>query len=239
MLRTLEKRACQSPPHDLALTISWSHLNDLLHKLSSLQEATSLEQPLHPQPEAGYSAPFFQCNLCDFCTADVSAFRRHCTRQHGLAMHRTRYNLINESMVNGLPTCKHCLKEFTTWRSFYIHIERGCQAILAGPALCTDWHPQGPALGSLCMTQPQPEMAAVRGLRLISAEELWNLKQQAFGSRLLQIVQDRAWELIAACHEACQYLSKRCIICSFQFSRCQELHQHYRQQHADLWEFAP
>ena len=87
------------------------------------------------------------------------------------------------------------------------------------------------------MTQAAP--AAARGMRMITLTELQNLQQQAFGPRLLQLIRDRQWEQVADHQDMCRYLSRRCIICTFQFSRCQELHQHYRSQHADLWEFAP
>ena len=55
----------------------------------------------------------------------------------------------------------------------------------------------------------------------------------------MHIIQHRLWERLEHEHDACHFLGRRCIICSFQFSRCQELHQHYRLQHPELWEYAP
>jgi len=81
--------------------------------------------------------------------------------------------------------------------------------------------------------------AAARGLRLITTDELHNLRQQPFGLRLLQLVQDREWDRLARDQEACRYLASKCIICGYQFTRRQELHQHFRLQHPELWEYAP
>ena len=74
---------------------------------------------------------------------------------------------------------------------------------------------------------------------MITEAEQRHLKQLPFGIRLLQVVQDRAWEKVPDDREACDYMKSRCIICSLHFSRCQELQQHYRLQHAELWEHAP
>ena len=126
-----------------------------------------------------------------------------------------------------------------TWRMFQSHLERGCQELIIGPEPCVvEPTNTGPALGSINPMQ-QPADVAMRSFRLVTADELHNLRQQDFGERLLNIVAERSWEQVAGLQPACRYLSRRCFICSFQFSRCQELHQHFRSQHMDLWEFVP
>ncbi|CAL1162120.1 unnamed protein product [Cladocopium goreaui] len=158
LLRTVTARQHALLPHDIAHSIQWSHLPELISRLESMQATASLER---------------------------------------LAIH-------------------------------------------SGPTSCTlETSRAGAALGSIEPMQSQLADAAARGLRLITDAELHNLKQQRFGANLLQIVQDRNWERVATDQEACQYLASRCIICSFQFSRCQELHQHYRLNHPELWEHAP
>ena len=242
LVRTLEFRRHSLQAQDLAHSITWDHLPALVATLANLQAATSLERPALASVEA-QMLPFFQCQACDFCTTDVSALRRHCTVAHGTRMYRTQHVDPADFALDGLPTCKYCGFQFSTWRMFVTHIERGCQAVLIGPAV-------GPScIGTVRswvrslsasvpdMTQPAP--AAARGMRMITSSELQNLKQQAFGPGLLQLIRDRDWEKVADQQDLCRYLSRRCIICAFQFSRCQELHQHYRTQHADLWEFAP
>ena len=239
LLRTHQERSDVIPTHDLAHTISWPHLPDLLNLLEHWQAAGSLETSLPLDVEA-FATPFFQCAECDFCTSAVSAFRRHCTTVHGNTMHRTHYVDPAEYAADGLPTCRYCGTTFTTWRMFHCHIERGCQALFPGPSpQAGNTGASGARLSTLNPMLAHAADVAARGIRLITPDEMMNLKQQVFGHRLLNLVAERNWESLAADREACQYLSSRCIICSFQFQRCQELHQHYRLQHPALWEHAP
>ena len=240
LLRTLHNRKMNLLPHDLAHTIQWTHLPELVRQLTQLQEPPSLETPLHTLPEA-WNQPFFQCAHCDFCTADVSAFRRHYTQVHALPMNRTQFVQPADFALDGLPTCKFCMTTFSTWRMFHTHIERGCQELLAGPRSQTVIPGRrGAALGTIDpKMQHHPSDAAARGLRLITEEELHHLKSLPFGERLLHIVQERDWTKVEQAQDVCRYLATRCVICSHQFSRCQELHQHYRLQHPVLWEHVP
>ena len=235
LLRTLQNRQMILLPHDLAHSITWPHLPDLVRLLEQLQDTPAVETPLNILPEA-WDQPFFQCAHCNFCTADVSAFRRHYTQVHELPMNRTQFVQPADFTLDGLPTCKFCLTTFSTWRMFTTHIERGCQELLAGPSSQTVIPGRkGAALGTIePKMQHHPSDAAARGLRLITEEELHHLKSLPFGERLLHIVQERDWQKVEQAQDICRYLAARCVICSHQFSRCQELHQHYRLQHPVL-----
>eukprot|EP00435_Cladocopium_sp_Y103_P017051 s3272_g4.t1 len=238
LLRSITHRQPLLKSHDIALNIDWTHLQPLLQQLDNWQAPSSLEHTLQSQ-EAWWSTPFFQCALCDFCTSDVSAFRRHCTTIHGQYMRRTQHVQISDYAVAGLPTCKTCGKTFTTWRIFQAHLERGCQEHLPGPSLCVQPEgDSGSALASLRVSMSKSPDEAQRGLRLLTEQELDFLKQQEFGARLLAMVQNRSWHQMAREREACSLLAKQCILCSVHFSRTQELNQHYRLQHSDLWEHA-
>ena len=238
LLRTLTERSAQLPSHDLVHTITWTHLPDLLSRLDHLQATVSLETPTSFGPEACDTTPFYQCARCDFCTDNVSNFRRHCTKAHGHATFRTQFVKQSAFTTDGLPTCRFCTTRFSTWRMFQNHIDRGCQELRAGPEEFIDSQREPGSLSNL-MSTLQPQMAAARGMRMITADELHNLNLQAFGPRLLHIVHEREWDKVEQEREACSYLASKCIICSFQFSRCQELHQHFRQQHPEVWEHAP
>ena len=196
LLRTLESRQAQLFSHDLAHMIDWTHLPPLLDHLSQLQATASLETPALQQ-EAIWQLPFFQCAHCDFCTDDVSVFRRHCTTAHDAKMFRTQCVNPASFAVNGLPICKFCQQHFTTWRSFHIHIERGCQELISGPLTCTTTAERsGAALGTIALPAQSMADVAARGLRLITAEELHTLRTLPFGDKLLQIVQARDWEKV-------------------------------------------
>ena len=237
LLRTVTDRSFLVPSHDLALTLDWNYLHDLLRQIEHLQDL-SLETPLQPSFEACIQTAFFQCAKCDFCTSDIGAFRRHCTLIHGRTMYRTHNVNLMDFATHGLPKCQFCGHTFTTWRSFAQHVERGCQALITGPTDCILDLP-ATRVGALTPQVPKMTEVATRGMRLISSNELANLHKQDFGSRLLTIVADRDWHSVEKLPAACRYLSRHCIICEFSFSRCQELHQHYRLQHPDLWELAP
>ena len=242
LLRTLQLRSTVLFDHDLALQLDWTHLPGLLQYFERMQAATSLGTP-HLSLEANWNTPLFQCALCDFCTENISAYRRHCTVVHQRSMMRTQFVNLFAHAVDGLPQCKTCSKIFSTWRMFTAHIERGCQELIIGPSLCpADTHRVGLDLDStrvLARQMQHPSDAAARGLRLITAAELHNLRSRPFGDQILHIVQERDWPKVATLQDACRYLASHCVICDFQFSRCQELHQHFRLQHPELWEYAP
>ena len=152
-------------------------------------------------------------------------FRRHCTIAHDAKMFRTHFVNPANFAVDGLPICKFCHQTFTTWRSFLTHIERGCQELVSGPQTCTIGADRvGAALGTIDLPAQHMADVAARGLRLITAEELHTLRTLPFGDKLLQIVQTRDWEKVPQMPDACRFLASHCMICSFQFSRCQELH---------------
>ena len=240
LLRTLQNRHTSLSLHDLAHTITWTHLPELLRQLELLQASPPLETPLLSLPEA-WNQPFFQCSQCDFCTADVSALRRHYTQEHNFPMNRTQFVHMADFALDVLPTCRYCMTTFSTWRMFTAHIERGCQELLAGPRSQTVIPGRrGAALGTIePQMQHHPSDAAARGLRLITEDELHHLKSLPFGDRVLQIVQERDWPKVEQAQDVCRYLASRCVICSYQFSRCQELHQHYKLNHPVLWEHVP
>ena len=239
LLRTVTQREPCLLEHDLTRTITWTHLPELMQTLHNLQ-ATSLEPFLHVTPEASLELPFLQCQHCNFCTDDISAFRRHCTQAHAQPMYRIRAVEVMHHSENGLPQCRFCHSKFTTWRSFFSHVERGCQVIVSGPPGCAlESFGTGLGLTTSRTMQPPHLDAAVRSFRLITANELQHLKQQDFGDKLLHLVSERDWPQIPRDQAICHFLSKRCFICSFQFSRCQELHQHFRVHHSELWDFVP
>lgn len=128
---------------------------------------------------------------------------------------------------------------FTTWRTFQHHIERGCQALLCGPAQCTaNIRGVTPMLPG-DRTRPQAFDRGMRGARMLTPNELEHLKTLNFGLRLLRVVHRREWQTLADDSDACAYLRTRCVLCAQHFTRIQELQQHYRQHHSDLWEHVP
>lgn len=240
LLASVTQRYAKVDQHDLVRTISWDHLHDILTQLQAIQ--TSIRATEHPTPadlpEASLT-PCFSCTLCEFQTSHASVFRRHCTISHGLRIFRTQPALTASYAVDGLPECKFCGMVFTTWRTFQHHIERGCQVLLGGPAQCTaNLRGTTPMLPG-DRSRPHASDLGMRGTRMLTPTELEHLKTLNFGLRLLRVIKRKEWHTVADDDEACAYLRTRCVLCAQHFTRIQDLQQHYRQQHSDLWEHVP
>eukprot|EP00435_Cladocopium_sp_Y103_P001309 s3830_g1.t1 len=235
--QSVAQRRLQLLPFDLSFELDWSHLDSLLQRIESFQVVVPTSHWVPAFGEVPITQPIFQCALCSFWTCDVSHFRRHCTTAHGQRMYRTRYAIASDFTVDGLPTCRFCHTKFSTWRSFQQHIERGCQALILGPADCA-LVSKPPGLSSLqfltesMATSPD---TAMRGARKLQDADLHHLLQQEFGVRLLQLIDNRAWHDLAREQHACAYLRKHCVLCNQFLDRAQTLNQHFKQEHSDFW----
>lgn len=118
-------------------------------------------------------------------------------------------------MLHGLPTCKHCMTRFSNWRTFRTHVERGCQALFAGPLLDTAAFCPGASGPWLSHWMPTAD-AVLRGTRAITSDELNHLKTQSWGASLLQMLDERVPERVLELPMACQHMAKHCIVCGIQ-----------------------
>ena len=113
-------------PDDILHSQSWDQIMDTLaqiqHAKSLTGEATVTHSPEDPIPVQAV----IHCQYCHFSTCSVSNFRRHQTVHHNLAQLRSNHVDPLTMHVAGNPQCKTCLKTFSTWRSFRIHVERAC-----------------------------------------------------------------------------------------------------------------
>eukprot|EP00435_Cladocopium_sp_Y103_P007847 s2152_g2.t1 len=235
LLTSVTQRLADLPSDDITLQISWQHLQSLIHQLDTAQDLGALlvEPPSVRQvPEL-----LHRCVHCGFLTSDVAVFRRHCTIQHGYRVDRTQFALTSSFTQQGLPTCKFCSKTFATWRTFQIHIDRGCEALF--PGHCAADSSVTSTGVYLTGTMLAAHALAVRGQTQLTDSDLQHLRQLPFGSRLCQIVEQRAWHQLEREVEACAYLRQSCALCGHRFSRVQELNAHYRQHHGQFWDGVP
>ena len=239
--QSVTQRSEQLASNDILHQISWESLQTVLDRLDLVQASESLESSWTVATEVPELEACYSCSLCNFVTTQPSWFRRHCAMIHGFRMHRTQFQHFTDHMVDGLPQCKHCGLKFTTWRTFKTHVERGCQVFLRGPEPCLPpvVLPGRDALGNSDPHMQVTADVATRNARLLAPAELAHVLSLEFGNRLLCLIQDSDWHLLAREGAACEYLSRQCILCGHHFSRTQELHQHYRQVHPDRWEHAP
>ena len=235
--RSMTQRQSHLQADDLAQTLTWDHLATIrtqIHEAQAELARHRVETAL--SGEVHCTAFQYKCRLCNFGTDSVAAFRRHCNVSHGFVMFRHFDHSLHEFCTEGLPTCKFCQQSFSTWRSFRIHIERGCQALFLGPAPCTGI----PLKTAMTQNLQLPhDAASTRGLVLLSDTDLGKLLAMPWGSRVLQLLStDRLCQLEQE-REACAYLSKYCFLCGQHAHRIQDLHWHFSTEHAQYWTHVP
>lgn len=235
--RSVSQRLLLLQHDDIACTLSWNHLTackqmvlDAQATLARQRAETALSAEVTSQPS------LYCCTQCSFCTNHVAAFRNHCTLQHGMTMFRIHNHDLSLHAINGLPECKHCSKIFATWRSFRTHLERGCQVVLPGPAACTGI-PDQQLMASGSSLRPDP--GADVSMRQLTDAELRLMRSQTWSNRVLHMVATDTLHNLEHEWEACQWLSKHCLLCGLQLSRTQDLHHHYRTEHAAYWPDVP
>ncbi|CAE7237282.1 unnamed protein product [Symbiodinium sp. CCMP2592] len=87
--------------------------------------ATRAAASLH---EVTLVASPYACPDCPCTFANSGLLQRHRVRAHGAQAHRdvkkalASINQVEHSL-NGVPTCKYCLREFNGWRNFNLHIQ--------------------------------------------------------------------------------------------------------------------
>lgn len=235
--RSVERRTLRAGPHDIVHQVDWTHLADIIELLHNhhcrgpdiVIQSPALDVPL--------LSPQYTCQLCDFQTHDAAMFRRHCTVVHGHRMTRTMHVNLAQHMKHGLPQCRFCHQKFTTWRSFTIHAQRGCQVLQAGPTACwldLTWPLAADRLHRPTMFAPKQD-APVRGQILLSSTDLQNITSQEWGQRILTIVGSKHWHHMKKETDACMYLANRCCLCDQFLGRTQELHRHYKLHHPEFW----
>ena len=234
--QSVAQRDAQLEATDVALQLDWTHLEHIhvmIHKAQAAFFAQRAETA--DTDQALDQSPCYFCNMCHFCTNSITAFRRHCTVCHGFKMQRQFAHPMHLYTTDGLPKCKHCGILYSSWRSFRHHIERGCQALIAGPDLCTGV----PAALTMTALNPPSTDVLMRGTQMLQETDLQLLMSKPWGNRLLQFIADGTLDQLAAEREACGYLSRYCCLCGQHLNRTQDVHLHFRTEHAQYWDFVP
>ena len=235
--RSIHKRNLNAGPQDLVQHVDWSNLTTIFDLLHAQRCGGPAHLILDPDLDIAGTTRCYQCTRCSFQTDNVATFRRHCTTEHDTRMNRTIPVKTTKYMQNGLPQCKFCHQKFTTWRTFTMHVQRGCQAVQPGPREC--WQASSQPLISDPTQQhnmfaPKQD-APIRGRQMLTQADLQNVASQEWGPRVLTIVGNRHWHHMKKETDACQYLATRCCICDQYLGRTQELHRHYKLHHPEYW----
>ena len=227
---TLHRSVTQSLPAlpltDIAHRVDWHSLQQVKDFIWQ-QYLSGLPSPGAglPGPDAA-EVPTLYCDQCGFMCQHVSVLRRHHTLVHTVRTTRKYVPHLGDHMLDGLPQCMHCLQQFTTWRSFHAHVQRGCQ-VLNPPKIQHDL-PTGVDWPQECPMEPD---RAMRAQAPLSDKDLAHVLDQEFGPRLLTLLQKRHWTQILKDRAACKYLSNRCVLCGQYVGRSHSMHQHMQLTH--------
>ena len=233
--RSVHRRCLFLDSTDIVHTLDWSNLYRIKQLLTA-SEASGAVIVRSPAQSPEAQEDVLTCSQCGFVATDVPALRRHFTQAHSHSTYRTLSIKPAAFALHGMPQCKYCHTQFTTWRSFTIHVQRGCQALCLDPSS----HASRCLIASDCAmpnfpNQPAKVDAVVRGSKLLSTTDLQNIHHQEWGRRLLVIVGHRHWHHLRLESAANEYLAKRCCLCDQWVGRAQEMHKHMRLFHAEHW----
>ena len=98
---------------------------DHAHLLQVIDEAQRICQGDWKFSPVTSSCSSFSCPDCPNTFETMAALRRHRTIAHGTF--RGAHRIVQPAdMSHGLPTCKRCLTQFTTWQQFHHHVRYVC-----------------------------------------------------------------------------------------------------------------
>ena len=223
LLQRVQRRDSELDPTDFLHRVDWNHLNDTIRLISSIR-ASDVEVPIASDPTAPVQTQaLLSCPSCAFSTTSVANLRRHLTNQHGKRQFRTAATNPAEVSLHGSSQCKRCFQIFTTWKSFFIHVQRNCCQVVLEPEMPPD---PTPAAG--------PSRSADTGTALPGAATLnFHIMLQTFWPELQIRLMQADWTNFPRDAEMLEYLSHHCAICGLWCNRFQELHGHFRQAHRE------
>ena len=210
--RRLSRRASLLHPNDFLHRQSWTHLQDIIQLINCVQ-ATSIEPPISADPEERLILQARQfCPYCQFSTTSIANMRRHLTMHHHAPQFRTAPTSPLAMTINGMPQCSNCMYMFSSWKNFFVHVQRNC-------------------------CQVQSRMDPDVRLEPPTAQELvtgtFHAATQAFWPDLQSNLMKDDWTGLEQQEQALAYLTHHCAICGTWCNRFQERHGHLRLYHQE------
>ena len=137
--------------------------------------------------------------------------------------------------VNGKPQCNNCHMAFTTWRRFFIHVERNCcQVSDTTPVVHMTGNPTvgestGVTTPVLAVDAEGPSISQMRSSDIqlaVMTEPFWPL--------LHSVITTAQYDRLTEDPRLGDYLTHQCVICSSWCNRCQEMNAHLRLHHSEM-----
>ena len=211
--RRLQWRHETQPSHDVTHQLNWTHLDHLEYILmqaetcSPTRTAVRLELATH------------HCPLCGFNCVNDGGVTLHLRLKHNIhhfARRRPNY-LVDHS--DGLPTCAHCGKTFTTWGRWKAHVSRHILEV-----------PQVPkTMAASSDAAPGPPDAAADLVR----DPLRFWLQQPAGRQLTPLIQANDWDSVKQERDALSWVREHCVLCGLYTPNIRAMNYHLRTGHPD------
>ena len=211
----LQRRLDMLTSNDFLHRLDWTHLQETMHLLQTVRQTTS-QVPIAVDPtDPLRTQAIHVCPVCEFKTTSIPNLRRHMTVHHQQPQLRTAENDALALAVQGKPQCSNCFRMFTTWRQYFIHLQRDCcqatkRACAALSTRVGDMLPAGFTLDHL------------------------HVATQPFWPVLKNLIVTQRWHDLGPEHEIGEHLTHTCMVCGIWNNRFQELHSHYRLHHSEL-----
>ena len=235
----LQRRDLTLQPTDIVHRVDWSHLPEMLKLIQCVAEST-IEAPLDFDASVPVQTQaMHRCPYCSFQSQSIPNLRRHMTQEHGCKHYRTSSKSPLEMTVNGKPQCNNCHMAFTTWRRFFIHVERNCcQVSDTTPVVHMTGNPTvgestGVTTPALAVDAEGPSISQMRSSDIqlaVMTEPFWPL--------LHSVITTAQYDRLTEDPRLGDYLTHQCVICSSWCNRCQEMNAHLRLHHSEMMQGA-
>ena len=220
MMQRLQRRASVLLPTDFLHRVNWQSLSNTVQLISCIR-ASVVEVPISlDAADPVQTQAELTCPHCTFTTVSIANMRRHLTTHHGSRQYRTSPTAPATVAYKGAPQCNRCFQVFTTWNSFYIHVQRACCQVMTGST-------ETPAAS--VPAAPSMTPAATPDVNAMS----FHVMTQAFWPELQVLIARADWPQFPRNADMLEYLTHHCAICGIWCNRFQELHGHFRQTHPE------
>ena len=230
----LQRHAQTLHSTDFLHQVNWTHLPEMLRLIkcvadSSVEASIAVSELAPVQTKATYSCP-----CCDFHTELVANLRRHMTHVHDMGQYRTSITSPLDMAAQGRPQCKNCHAVFSTWRRFFIHVERNCCQITTMPGnrnMTGSATNEGSVPAAMSDASRLPSHSAGQLPR--PATQTFAVAVEPFWPLLQTIAQDSQFARLPEHPQIGQSLTHNCVICGLWCNRCQEMNTHFRLHHSE------
>eukprot|EP00435_Cladocopium_sp_Y103_P016392 s4641_g4.t1 len=237
-------RALLLSSSDIVLRHDWSHLSSAAALLQQAMDAdpTSRALPIALHPENHHICFFCPCSF-----ATVRALKQHMNMVHQYTQRNFRAINIAHESVEGMPHCRICDLNFSTWQLFKRHMALHTEIVDTQASLQDlDQHLTAPSQPSAALQSHEPDIAQHPSSQAEHPPQAPEValpneghsplfavaRATELGRRALQLVTDQNWSAIKEDEAVKQWLCTHCVVCNVYVGSLKRMNSHMRQHHA-------